>query len=288
MGVNTAPPTASLHTPAIAPHGEPGVQGVYGRLRDEILGGRLLPGQVLNQVHLARQLGVSRTPLREALRMLQAEGLVRSEHQRRMRVVSIDSREIDALYAERILLESLGISLTVPLLRRGELDTIRGALESMHAGEATGDPSAWELPHKLFHGLLVQHAGGPLEAAINDAGSRAELYRRLFVRSDPVTWATTRDEHDGVLEACLAGDVEEAVRRNARHLARTALVLCSRLDPELEPRAVRQALRLVGQERRAPDGPSRGGRPAAAAPRQGAALRQEGGIPREVQPARRG
>jgi DNA-binding GntR family transcriptional regulator len=283
MGVNTAPRTGVLHTSAVVARGEPGVQGVYGRLRDEILGGRLLPGQVLNQVHLARQLGVSRTPLREALRMLQAEGLVRSEHQRRMRVVSIDSREIDALYAERILLESLGISLTVPLLGPAELGAIRGALDSMHAGEATGDPSAWELPHKLFHGLLVQHAGASLEAAINGAGSRAELYRRLFVRSDPITWATTRDEHDGVLEACLARDVDEAVRRNALHLARTALVLCSRLDPELEPRGVRQALRLVGHERRTPDETSRRGQLSAAAP-----LRHEFGSAGEAHPAQRG
>src|SRR5690348_6275476 len=123
------------------PHGGPGVQGIYGRLRDEILGGDLAPGEVLNQVHLARRLGVSRTPLREALRMLQAEGLVRSEHQRRMRVISVDPAEIDALYAERILLESLGIALTVPLLAPGELTAIRSALDRMHAGEATGNPA---------------------------------------------------------------------------------------------------------------------------------------------------
>ena len=240
-----------MHTPFIAPHAEPGVKGIYSQLRDDILTGSLLPGEVLNQVHLARRLGVSRTPLREALRMLQAEGLVRSEHQRRMRVISVDPAEIDALYGERVLLESLGIALTVPLLTASELASIRQALESMHAGEATGDPAAWELPHKIFHALLVKHAGAPLEAAILDGSSRAELYRRLFVRSDPITWATTRDEHDGVLEACIKRDVDQAVRRNGRHLARTALVLCSRLDPEFDPRGVRQALRLVTQEQRA-------------------------------------
>src|ERR1700738_2862879 len=71
-----------LHTSLDGTHVHPGVRGVYTKLRDDILGGRLRPGQVLNQVHLARELGVSRTPLREALRMLQAEGLVRSEHHR--------------------------------------------------------------------------------------------------------------------------------------------------------------------------------------------------------------
>ncbi len=241
----------NLHTSVDDTRVLPGVRGVYSRLRDDILSGQLAPGAVLNQVHLARRLGVSRTPLREALRLLEAEGLVSSEHQRRMRVVSVDPAEIDALYAQRVCLESLGIMLTVPLLSSREIGEIEAALRAMHAGEATGDPSAWEDPHKLFHALLVKHAGRPLEAAIVAAGQRAELYRRLFVRSDPITWATTRDEHDLVLEACAARDVEQAVRRNARHLARTALVLCSRLDPEFEPRAVRAALRVVAQERAA-------------------------------------
>ena len=240
-----------LHTSLDSSTLEPGVRGVYLRLRDDILSGRLNPGQTLNQVHLAKQLGLSRTPLREALRMLQAEGLVRSEPQRQMRVVAIEAGVIDAVYAERILLESLGIGLTVPRLSRDDLALARRTLDSMHAAEATGDPATWEDPHKLFHSLLVKHAGPALEAAINNAGSRAELYRRLFVRSDPITWATTRDEHDAVLDASLDRDVEEAVRRNGRHLARTALVLCSRLDPEFEPRAVRQALRLVSADRRA-------------------------------------
>jgi DNA-binding GntR family transcriptional regulator len=248
--------TNELHTLLVDPTDEPRVQGAYARLRDEILSGSILPGQVLNQVHLARRLGVSRTPLREALRMLQAEGLVRSEHQRRMRVVAVEAGEIDALYAERVLLESLGIALTVPRLTAAELAEIRASLDLMHAGEATGDPSAWEQPHKTFHALLVRHAGAALESAIVGLGFRAELCRRLFVRSDPVTWATTRDEHDGVLEACMRRDVEDAVRRNGRHLARTALVLCSGLDPEYDPRAVRQALRLVAPERKGAPAPA--------------------------------
>jgi DNA-binding GntR family transcriptional regulator len=223
----------------------PGVHGVYLALRNEILGGQIEPGEILNQVHLARQLGVSRTPLREALRMLEADGLVHAEHQRRMRVTTIEATEIDALYAQRILLESIGIAMTVPRLSSSELAAIKHNLAAMHAGEATGDPAAWEMPHKIFHALLVKHAGSALEASIVEAGERAELYRRLFVRADPVTWAASRAEHDAVLAACLHRDVDEAVRRNARHLARTALVLIAGLDPELEPRAVRQALKLV-------------------------------------------
>lgn len=230
-----------------------GVRAAYTRLRDEILTGALAPDAALNQVHLARRYGVSRTPLREALRMLEAEGLVQGQHQRQMRVIAVEAQEIDALYAQRILLESMGIALTVPLLRPAEVTEIRDALSAMHAGEATGNPAEWEAPHKLFHALLVKHAGRPIVQSIVSAGERAELYRRLFVRSDPVTWATTRDEHDAVLEASARRDVDEAVRRNARHLARTALVLVGRLDPEVEPRAVRQALRFVTSEPRIPE-----------------------------------
>ena len=85
---------------------------VYETLRDSILGGKLKPGAVLSQVKLARDLGVSRTPVREALRRLQEGGLVASEPNFRCRVLGLNPHEIEALYVKRIMLESLGVGLT--------------------------------------------------------------------------------------------------------------------------------------------------------------------------------
>src|SRR3954453_20031039 len=89
-------------------------EDVYVRLRDMLLNGDLRPGTPISQVRLARELGVSATPLREAMRLLQAEGLLVAEHNRRSRVAPMDPKDIDAVYASRILIEALAIRLAVP------------------------------------------------------------------------------------------------------------------------------------------------------------------------------
>ena len=81
---------------------------VGNRLRTMILQGALEPGSVLSQVALARQLGVSTTPVREAIRLLEAEGLLITERNRRARVPPLEIEDLDAVYSSRVLLESTG------------------------------------------------------------------------------------------------------------------------------------------------------------------------------------
>src|SRR5260370_24706881 len=87
---------------------------VHERLRNAILRGELDPTVPLSQVQLAARLGVSRTPLREALRMLQREGLIDSEPNRQVRVAQLSVADLEQLYASRVLLEALAVRLTVP------------------------------------------------------------------------------------------------------------------------------------------------------------------------------
>src|SRR4029079_5094867 len=97
-----APPAARQSVPPL-----------HAYLRACILGGRLPPGTKLSQATLADQLGVSRTPLREVLRMLQEEGLVTAEPNQPLRVAALDPTELDSTYAARILLGALAVSLTI-------------------------------------------------------------------------------------------------------------------------------------------------------------------------------
>jgi biotin operon repressor len=89
---------------------------VHARLRQLILDGTLPPGTILSQVQLSRALGVSRTPLREALRMLQEEGLIDAEPNRRPRIKGFDSSDLESVYSIRILLETFAAELTIPTL----------------------------------------------------------------------------------------------------------------------------------------------------------------------------
>src|ERR1700743_3084110 len=83
------------------------VQNLYSWIRSAILNGKFAAGEAINQAQLAVQFGVSRTPLREALRMLQAEGLLVGEINQRMRVARLTPEDIVSLYAARIVLETL-------------------------------------------------------------------------------------------------------------------------------------------------------------------------------------
>ncbi len=94
----------SLSTTSINKHDDfSGAAALHRRLRKLILDGSYPPGTLLSQVEVAEALGVSRTPLREALRMLQEEGLIEAERNQRARIPSFDPQVLDALYASRIL-----------------------------------------------------------------------------------------------------------------------------------------------------------------------------------------
>src|ERR1700745_1309753 len=89
---------------------------VHAPLRAAILRGELPAGQTTSQVSLARDLDVGRTPLREALRMLQREGLVVSEPNRRVRIAALSATDAEELYVMRIALEAVAVRITVPTL----------------------------------------------------------------------------------------------------------------------------------------------------------------------------
>ena len=120
------------------PDGENGVTPLYTRLRTMIFDGAFPPGSMLSQVKLAESLGVSRIPLREALRMLQKDGLIEAEHNQRVRVPSFEPAIVDSLYASRILLEALGIRLTVPRIDQADVQALKHTLAELNEAAAHG------------------------------------------------------------------------------------------------------------------------------------------------------
>jgi DNA-binding GntR family transcriptional regulator len=221
-------------------------EDVYARLRAMLLNGEIAPGAVLSQVKLARQLEVSTTPLREAMRLLQAEGLLIAEHNRRSRVAPLDPLDVDAVYASRIVMEALAIRLTVPDLDASDLAALREDLRNMaEAGEAQ-DLSAWEPLHADFHRRLTNGCDEQMSRIIESVANHTERYRRSSLFGSPVrTWEIGNQEHEAIVEACEAGNPAEASILLARHLARSALTVLAKVAPEANPVAVREALRMV-------------------------------------------
>jgi DNA-binding GntR family transcriptional regulator len=219
---------------------------VYVRLHEMLLDGEIPPGTPISQVQLARRMGVSTTPLREAMRLLQADGLLVAEHNRRPRVAPLEPRDIDSVYASRILTEALALRLTVPTLDAEALAGLRANLEAMTEAAHARDIQAWEPVHREFHRRLIQGADPILVRIIEPLVSRSERYRRAGLFSSPArVWEIGNDEHEAIVAACEQGDAELAPELLARHFARSALTVLAKIDPALEPVALRAALRMV-------------------------------------------
>ncbi len=221
------------------------ISQVYSYLRKKILDGTVPPGTVLSQVQLAQEIGVSRTPLREALRMLQEEGLVLAEHNHRVRVADIDIGELESFYASRIMLESLAVALSIPRLTQDDFDKLASALDQMHAASERRDMQSWDEGNRQFHAVLSSYTEGQLRETIKRSIDASERYRRIKLQNLSRSWEVAEVEHQAIFEACRKGNRDAAVDLLARHLARTALTVIALADPEYEPTAVRTALRLV-------------------------------------------
>lgn len=219
---------------------------VFERLQEAILSGRIAPGTILSQVEVARELGVSRTPVREALRKLHEGGLISDEPNLRSRVLGFDPADIEALYMKRIMMEALGVVITTRRLSaslRGDIGAVARDLES---DAAHNDFGLWKDLHRKLHGLLVSESGDPYVSEIAVLGKRSERYQSVHRGQHlPGWWLRGEQEHRDLLEAVFAGDSARAGELMARHLVRTALELLAALAPDYDAFRLRASLRFA-------------------------------------------
>jgi len=233
------------------PEARQAIPYVHAYLRECILDGTLTPGTKLSQVSLAEQLGISRTPLREVLRMLQEEGLVETEPNQRTRVAGLDAEELDGVYSNRILLETLAVSMTIgKISAQGRKDAKR-LLSAMRRASKSGDFAAWFAAHADYHRLITAGAGESLQRQLRALADRTIRYIRIYQLSEPNSWQAAGDvEHARILDALVAGDERGALTGMAHHLARTALRVLTDCARTYVPVAVPHAVALI--DRRPP------------------------------------
>lgn len=219
-----------------------GISALHDRLRKLIIDGTYPPGSLLPERELAQTLGVSRTPLREVLRLLQREGLVEAGRYQRARVAPLDPVALDMLYAGRIQLETLGLALTLPCLQEEDFVELDATLSAMRSAITI---EGWEVAHRRFHALLIAQAGEQLHSTISSYADQSQRFRLILAYRELHAQSVSAVEHGQLLQACREGNQAEAVQQLARHLARTALTSLAHMAPEYEPVAVRTALMLV-------------------------------------------
>jgi DNA-binding GntR family transcriptional regulator len=220
-------------------------QYAHSWIRDAIVSGTLEEGQELSQVQLSREIGVSRTPLREAIRKLEAEGWLASEPNRCVRVARVSLEELEQLYAMRVTLESLALTLAVPRLTPTELEAAAAILDEADEVLHRDDYDNWERLNRDFHSVLVAPAGASILQSCQGLISACFRYRKVYVLAQPAAFVRAETDHRVILQACELGDAAAAASALARHLARTALTLLAAADPLYDPAGIRAAVTMA-------------------------------------------
>ena len=216
---------------------------VHARLRAAILSGEIAEGAVTSQATLAERFGVGRTPLREALRMLQREGLVISQPNHRVRIAELSSEDAEELYIMRIALEAVAIRVTVPVLTSADLAELDGLMAQMDHYMKLRDHVGHREPHRQFHYRLVYAAGPRVSEQIDELFDHAERYRRRFGAAD--TWESRRAEHRAILDAVGDGDREAAADLLADHYLHTVRLVFGELAPDHDLARLRETVAIV-------------------------------------------
>jgi DNA-binding GntR family transcriptional regulator len=220
------------------------VEQIHATLRARIISGELSPGAMLNQVELAEQLGVSRTPLREAVRLLQADGLLSGSLNQRMRVAPLSAADMEQIAIMRAALECQAIRLSVPCMRPEDFAALGGRLSEMDYFAERDDRARWTVPHRAFHRGLTEPAGEEINRTLDGLWDRGLRYFHVSMREQADTW--NAEGHRELLAACETHDAALASRLLAEHMARNNLPVFAALDPGYEPSGFLQALRDQG------------------------------------------
>jgi DNA-binding GntR family transcriptional regulator len=184
-------------------------------LREAILRGILTAGQQLRQEEIARQLGVSHIPVREALRQLEAEGLVRLRPYRGFEVSELSPEEVEELYEIRIPLECQALRLALPHLTDQDLEQAQAVLDAI---DAEADPSVWSELNTRFHAILYAPSRRQrLLNLIRTLRTNVDRYLRLYI-SVMQRKAHSQREHRAILEAVRRRDEAQALRALEEHL----------------------------------------------------------------------
>src|SRR4051812_13012489 len=184
----------------------------YQRVRDRILSGELGPGAVINQAVLAKEIGISTTPLREALRRLMQQGLVELDAHRDARVTQLDAAEARDLLEVRRSLDPMAASLAADRRTTQDLAEMRSSLAGLEA--LPSNPTMAQLTaHRRFHTAIYRASHNAMLIEMLDGlWDTADRYRRhgLQVERSPEERAVTAHEHTLLFQAITEGDAETA------------------------------------------------------------------------------
>lgn len=211
---------------------------VQGLIRQAIAMGEIRPGERLVQSELAERLGVSPTPVREALMALIAQGVLTYVPNRGVRVVELDAPDAEQVYRIRGELEPLAVELGGPRLKQSDLDDLAGVLTSMRrAAEHHRLERVKVLDHR-FH-FLIYSAAGPGRLNVMIEQLRALHVEDTF-KLDPQRVEVSLEQHAAIFAALEDGRFEDARALTREHIASAGRIVLAHMRAHAGPDALEQ------------------------------------------------
>ena len=212
---------------------------VYAIIWEQIVSHRLQQGDKISDLRLSEELGVSRTPVREALHRLAQDGIVRTESRRGFFVSSFSSADVREVYDIRTALEVLVVRLALSHLADGELDEAQRAVEESREQIVSGAEGAqehWLEIDRAFHRMLAQKAQNRrLESMLAGLQIQIGVFQVYGIHSSPLLLLSI-DHHKMILAALKQRDQAAAEQAMERHIQEVKeAVLAEFVSRELQP-----------------------------------------------------
>ncbi|MEU3748519.1 MULTISPECIES: GntR family transcriptional regulator [Streptomyces] len=206
--------------PAIQPTKQaPAADRVYMHVKQAVLDRRYEGGTLLTEGELAQAVGVSRTPVREALLKLEMEGLLKLYPKKGALVLAVSAQEIADVVETRLLVEEFAVRRAVPA-SAALIERLEELLEEQKRRAEAGDLAEVAVTDRCFHAEIVRHAGNQILSRLYDQLRDRQLRMGVAVmQSQPDRIAKNITEHAEILDRIRAGDVEGAAHCVRQHLS---------------------------------------------------------------------
>lgn len=191
---------------------------VFNTLRRAILTGQLKPGERLMEVHLANQLGVSRTPIREAIRKLELEGLVNMVPRRGAEVARITEKSLRDVLEVRRALDALSVELACERITQPDIERLYQACQEFEKAAGSEEASVIAKADVALHDIIVEAAGNKrLQQLVNNLSEQMYRYRFVYIKEES-QHDTLIAEHREIYESIAQRDKERAARAASIHI----------------------------------------------------------------------
>lgn len=191
---------------------------VFNTLRRAILNGQLKPGERLMEVHLANRLGVSRTPIREAIRKLELEGLVIMIPRRGAEVARITEKSLKDVLEVRRALDALSVELACQRISREDLDRLADACGKFERAVREADASVIARADVALHDIIVEATGNQrLQQLVNNLSEQMYRFRFVYIKEEN-QHDNLVAEHREIYESILSRDRERAAAAARLHI----------------------------------------------------------------------